>query len=128
LFIRSAALAILVGLTAPQLALAGDAAKGAAAFKKCRACHTVDEGVNRVGPSLHAIVGRPIATVDKFRYSKPMKDYAATAGTWDEEKLAHYLAAPRDVVPGTTMAFAGIKNPAEIEDLITYLKDPKAAE
>jgi cytochrome c len=113
--------------TAAGIAHAGDAKKGAVVFKKCQSCHTATEAKNRIGPSLLGIVGRQVATVDKFKYSKAMKEFGA-GKTWDEPLLTTYLAAPRDLVKGTTMAFAGLKKPEEIADVVAYLKDPAAAE
>jgi cytochrome c len=106
----------------------GDPAKGAIVFKKCMSCHTVKEGVNRVGPSLHAIVDRSIATDSKFRYSDGMKAFGEGGHKWDEATLTTYLKAPRDIVPGTKMAFPGLKKPEDIADVIAYLKNPDAAE
>jgi len=121
-----AALAAAVPLAAPALA-EGDAAAGKAAFRKCAACHTVDQA-NRVGPNLAGIVGRLVASVEGFRYSAAMKAFGEGGKVWDEALLAEYLVAPRTVVKGTTMAFAGIRKEQEIADLIAYLKDPAGAE
>jgi cytochrome c len=107
-------------LTGPALA-EGDAAAGEKVFNKCKACHTVEEGKNRVGPSLFNIVGRQPATVEGFRYSKAMEEFAA-GHVWDEETLSVYLEAPKDVVNGTKMAFVGLKNPEDRDDVIAYLK------
>ena len=128
---KSSTAAIVAALSASVLsalpALAqGDAVAGKKAFRKCAACHTVDAG-NRVGPSLAGIVGRAVASVEGFRYSPAMKDYAADGKVWDEARLADYVAAPKAMVKGTSMAFAGIRKEQEIADLITYLKDPAAA-
>jgi len=65
----------VAALAGPALA-EGDAAAGEKVFNKCKACHTVEEGKNRVGPSLFNIVGRQPATVEGFRYSKAMEDFA----------------------------------------------------
>jgi cytochrome c len=108
------------------LAEAADAAHGATVFKKCMACHTATAPTNRVGPSLQNLVGRPVATAENFRYSNAMKEFGA-GKIWDEATLTTYLAAPRQVVKGTTMAFPGLKKPEDIADLIAYLKDPAAA-
>lgn len=121
----------LVVLTAALVATAGiahagDAKKGAGVFKKCQACHTATEAKNRVGPSLMGVVGRPVATVEGFKYSKAMKEFG-TGKTWDEALLTTYLAAPRDTVKGTTMAFPGLKKAEDVADVIAYLKDPSAA-
>lgn len=115
-----------IGLAAAMLfalpceLLAQDAASGEKAFRKCAACHqTGADAVNKVGPHLNGIVGRAAASVDGFRYSAAMRNSGIV---WDEDRLAEYLANPRQVVPGTTMAFAGIRNEQELHDLIAYLK------
>jgi len=105
----------------------GDATRGKAVFRQCQSCHSVDEGANRVGPSLFHVVGRPVASVANYSYSDAMKAFGAAGHTWDEATLAAYLQAPRDYVPGIRMAFAGIKKADDIADIIAYLKDPQAA-
>jgi cytochrome c len=109
-----------------SLVHAADAAHGAVVFKKCMACHTATAPTNRVGPSLQGLMGRPVATAENFKYSQAMKDFGA-GKVWDEATLTTYLAAPRQVVKGTYMAFPGLKVPEDIADVIAYLKDPAAA-
>ena len=109
------------------IAQAADAAHGAVVFKKCMACHTATAPTNRVGPSLQNLVGRAVASVDGYKYSPAMTDYGA-GKVWDEATLSAYLAAPRDVVKGTRMAFPGLKKTEDVADVIAYLKDPAAAE
>ncbi len=93
---------------------------GAQVFKRCAACHTVDKGgANGVGPNLHAVVGRAVASVPGFAYSAAMR---ARGGAWDTSALDAYLAAPAKFVPGNRMAFAGIGEPAERQALILYLE------
>ena len=104
----------------------GDAAAGATVFKKCAACHSVDP-TNKVGPSLKDVVGRPVASIEGFRYSKAMIAFGE-GRIWDEALLTEYLAAPRAVVKGTSMAFAGLKKPEDVANVIAYLKAPPAAE
>jgi cytochrome c len=99
--------------------LTGDAEAGRTGFGQCRSCHTVEAGVNRVGPSLHAIVGRPVGTVADYRYSTAM---AAAGGSWDEQRLYDFLEHPREHVPGTKMTFPGIKDGQRRADIIAYLK------
>ena len=119
----TSAILLLVAASAAQAG--GDATAGKAVFKKCMACHTTDP-VNRVGPSLGGVIGRPVASVDKFNYSKAMQEFSKDK-VWDEAHLAEFLAAPRATIKGTSMAFVGLKKPQDIEDLIAFLKDPVAA-
>lgn len=100
----------------------GDPAVGKQVFKKCGACHTVQAGKNRVGPSLAGVAGRVAGTVDGFAYSAAMKAYGAAGHVWDDATLDAYLAAPKDVVKGTRMAFIGLSDARERADVIAYLK------
>jgi cytochrome c len=121
--------AIAAGLSAPTAALAdGDAVAGAKVFKKCAACHVATEAKNRVGPHLVDIVDRPMASVEGYKYSKAMVAHADEVPTWTVEALDAYLRAPRKVVKGTKMAFAGLKKDDDLANVIAYLKDPAAAE
>ena len=99
--------------------LTGDAEAGRMGFGQCRSCHTVEAGVNRVGPSLHAIVGRPVGTVADYRYSTAM---AAAGGVWDDQRLYDFLEKPREHIVGTKMTFPGIKDGQRRADIIAYLK------
>lgn len=96
----------------------GDAKAGKKVFKKCKACHTVKAGKNKVGPTLFGIVGAQAGQVEGFNYSKPLADSGLT---WDAETLKAFLTKPRDVVPGNKMSFAGLKKEQQIDDLIAYL-------
>ncbi|WP_241765864.1 c-type cytochrome [Erythrobacter longus] len=98
--------------------LTGDAAAGETVFAQCRTCHLVEEGKNGVGPSLYGIVGRASGSIEGFKYS----DANANSGvTWTPEVLFEYLEAPREFMPGTRMAFPGLKNPQDRADVIAYL-------
>ena len=101
-------------------ASAADAAKGKKVYNKCKACHALKAGKNKVGPTLHGLFGRKAATVPNFKYSKAMK---ASGVTWDEKSLRAYLKKPRKFIKGTRMAFAGIKKKKQMDDLVAYLKE-----
>lgn len=105
----------------------GDATAGAVVFKKCAACHTATEPVNKVGPSLVGVVGRPVAMFPGYSYSEGMTAFAEGGRIWDEATLIKYLPAPKFLVKGTKMTFAGLRKPEDIVNLIAYLKDPSAA-
>lgn len=97
----------------------GDAKAGKVVFIQCQACHSIKEGENRVGPSLYGKVGKTAGQVPGFKYSDANKNSGIV---WTEEKLFEYLKNPRAVIPGTTMAFAGIPDPQKRADVIAFIK------
>jgi cytochrome c len=100
-------------------ARAQDAAAGDQVFKsQCSICHSSRAGKNMVGPSLFGVVGRPAGSVADFHYSDGNK---SSGMTWDQATLDRFLTAPRTTIPGTKMAFAGVKNEQQRRDLIAYL-------
>lgn len=125
---RSLVLATCLALVAAPSLADGDAKAGAAVFRKCSACHTATEPANRVGPSLMGVVGRPAASFDGYSYSDAMKAFGAEGKVWDEATLSEYLLSPRAMVSGTRMSFSGLKKPADIADVIAYLKKPVAGQ
>ncbi|MGH6905956.1 MAG: c-type cytochrome [Geminicoccaceae bacterium] len=96
---------------------AGDAEQGATVFKKCQACHAVEEEENKIGPHLVGIFGREAGSIEDFRYSGAMKDSGIV---WQDDTITAYLKAPKSYLPGTKMLFAGMKDD-EIADLLAYL-------
>ena len=102
-------------------ALAADTAAGQAVFNRCKICHTVEAGGrNVVGPNLHGVFGRKAGTLEGYAYSEAMKQSGIT---WDDDSMTKYLKIPRDVVPGGKMAFPGIKDEAELANLLAYLHE-----
>jgi len=99
--------------------LTGDAAKGEKVFGQCKTCHVAEKGVNRVGPSLHGVIGRTAGSIEGFKYSPANKNSGIV---WSEEQLFTYLEAPQKTIKGTYMAFAGLKNPQDRADVVAYLK------
>ena len=99
--------------------LTGNAAKGEKVFGQCKTCHVAEKGVNRVGPSLWAVVGRTAGSIADYKYSVANKNSGLV---WSDTQLFTYLEAPQKVVPGTKMAFAGLKKPQDRADIIAYLK------
>jgi cytochrome c len=118
------AFGLLAGAGIARAIEAGDAESGKKVFAKCQACHSLDAGANKIGPSLHGIVGRTAASVDGFKYSDAMKNAQLT---WTPDVLDHYLANPRKSVPGTKMAFPGLPKPEDRANVITYLEQAAGA-
>jgi cytochrome c len=117
-------LTIMLSLIAASAMLPAAAARaqnadnGKAVFRTvCGICHTVVAGKNMVGPSLSGVVGRKSGSLPDFHYSEAMKNANLT---WDEATLDKYLTNPRGVVPGTLMAYAGLKDDQKRKDLIAY--------
>lgn len=100
-----------------------DVAAGEAVFKKCGSCHNnANGGANQVGPNLWAVVGRPTASHAGFAYSEAMQAHAKAAPAWTYDQLYSFLTKPAKWVPGTKMAFAGIKPAQDKINLIAYLR------
>ena len=114
---------LLVTMTAPALA-AEPAEAGAKVFRKCRACHSPDAGVNKVGPSLHGVFGRPAGSLEDYAYSRAMKQ---SDQTWDEVALDAFLADPAAAVPGNKMTFAGLRSEKDRKAVVAYLKSISGA-
>jgi cytochrome c len=102
----------------PYLAKA-DPKQGEQLIGRCQVCHTFEKGKpNGVGPNQFGLVGRKIASAEGFNYSDALK---AKGGTWSFQALSDFLASPQKAVPGTRMAFAGLKKPEERAALIVYI-------
>jgi cytochrome c len=101
------------------LMASADASNGEKVFRKCSACHKVEQGENGVGPYLYAVVNREIAAVDGFGYSGAL---SGIEGVWDYEALYAFLEKPSGYAPGTSMGFAGLKKQADRVDVIAYLE------
>ena len=102
------------------LLAAADPAAGGRVAARCAQCHSWDKsGPNKIGPNLWDIIGSRHAHKDDFAYSSAMK---AFAGTWDYEGLFHYLENPKAVVPGTKMAFAGLRKPEDRANLLAFMR------
>ncbi len=120
--LRTAIAALALAGIATAAHAEGDAVAGAKVFKKCMACHTLDGG-KKMGPTLQGVMDRPVASVEGFKYSKAMAADGEAGNVWDAEHLTAYLSNPRGSMPGNRMAFAGLKKPQEIEDLLAYLAE-----
>jgi cytochrome c len=116
--VAASALSLLLAATGAARA-DGDAARGEKRFDECATCHSLKEGVNGVGPSLHGLLGRKAASLDDFRYSPAMK---RSGLTWTPQALATFVADPQKAVPNNRMPFAGIPDAADRDDLIAYLE------
>ena len=113
---RYAALAAMAFLAVGSSARADD---GPTVFNdNCAVCHSTEAGVDKLGPSLAGVVGRPAASLKEYPYSDAMQHAGVT---WTKLVLDKYLADPQAMVKGTKMLFAGIKNAKDRKALIDYL-------
>ena len=102
-----------------SIANAADPVNGKKVFKKCAACHSLQEGKNKIGPPLYNLLGRKAGSVEGYKYSKAMKNSDVV---WDEESLDKFLTKPRKFIPKTKMSFRGIKKKSLRDDLISFFK------
>lgn len=106
-------------------AWAADVANGKFIFEKtCANCHSIDAGVNKVGPTLFDVVDRPIASIHDYDYSKKMRAVGKQWKVWDEKNLNTYLTNPRQVLHGVKMFFA-VPDAKDRTDVIAYLTSIK---
>ena len=99
----------------------GDAAKGETAAAVCKVCHAFDAGApSPIGPNLHNVVGRKIASVEGFNYSPALK--AKSGEDWTYDNLEHFIHKPAEYAPGTLMAFPGIPDEQQLADVILFLR------
>ena len=105
--------------TSLTAALAQDVAAGKSSFNKCLACHAIGEGAkNKVGPELNGLDGRKSGTAEGYAYTDANKNSGIT---WGEAVFKEYIKDPKAKIPGTKMAFAGIKKETEVNDLWAFL-------
>ena len=114
-----AGFALSVGIVGA--ASAQDAAAGEKVFAKCKACHVIDAPTNRVGPTLHGVIGRTAGTVEGFKYSESMIQHGKDGLVWNNENLDKYLADPKGFVPKNKMAYPGLKNAEDRANVIAYI-------
>ena len=117
-FFAFLALLSCVAVASPAFA-EGDPSKGKKVFKKCKACHSLNPGKKKVGPSLHGVIGNKAGKMKGFKYSKAMKKAEIT---WDDASLDSYLTKPRKFLKGTRMSFAGLKKKKDRDNVIAYIK------
>jgi len=100
--------------------VSGDPVDGQQVFQQCAVCHSIDAGVNKVGPSLHGIIGRHSGIAPNFNYSDANK---GSGIVWTEQNIYKYLNNPQKMVPGTYMTFTGIQDPQKRANVIAYLQE-----
>jgi cytochrome c len=116
-FLAGGAIATFLLATTPLLR-AADADRGKLIFEQCAACHSLDGSGDFDGPTLKGVIGRKAGSLDDYRYSAAMK---RSDVTWDAAALDQYVADPQAFIPGNRMAFAGIGDKVQRDDLIAYL-------
>jgi cytochrome c2 len=110
----------LWSLASQAVAQTPDPGTGRQVFQtQCSICHTIQPNQSKIGPTLFGVVNRPAGQVAGFHYSEANKHSGLT---WDPATLDRYLAAPRQVVPGTFMTFPGLKDPTLRADVIAFLE------
>jgi cytochrome c len=112
----------VIAFAAALLAAAQPAGPGERAYSRCAACHALEPGRNSpAGPTLHDVIGRPVASLPGFNYSPALRRFARANPRWTRELLDRYIADPEALVPGTEMGFIGLADPARRRALIEWL-------
>jgi len=97
----------------------GDVDRGQNVFKKCSACHSVKKGgKNKIGPALYSVLGRDVAALADYKYSKA---FIAFGKTWTFEEMNSFLIKPQAYIKGTKMAFAGLKKEKDRASVILFM-------
>jgi cytochrome c len=119
--VHAAGLLALCAVFAAGPCSAADAVHGKTVFnQQCGVCHSAAKGgPNTVGPDLYGVVGRAAGSLKGFNYSSAMK---SANFSWSVDRLHDYIASPVSVVPGNHMPYSGLKNSAQLDDLLAYLK------
>ncbi|AHM04591.1 Sulfite dehydrogenase cytochrome subunit SoxD [Roseibacterium elongatum DSM 19469] len=120
--VLTAIVLLTAGMGSPALA-EGDPERGRELYRPCAACHMIGDGaINRIGPHLNGIVGRPAGVAMDYRYSEALIDAASEGLVWTAAELDRFLAEPNDYIAGLRMVFRGIHNEQDRDDLIAYLR------
>ncbi len=123
-----AAFVTLVLLLAGMAAASPPRHPGERLFAQCRSCHSLEPGKSSpAGPGLNKAVGRPVASVPGFRYSRALRTLARSEPIWTPELLDRFLADPEAVAPGTDMGFLGMRDRSERRILIDWLRRRETA-
>jgi cytochrome c len=111
---------VLFAARAPGAAAAGNPMRGKILFLRCASCHDVTTMPSaKIGPNLHGVVGRRVASLEGYKYSPALK---AADFVWDAPHLDAWLTNPNALAPGTAMAFAGVPDAADRQAIISYLE------
>lgn len=120
------AAALGIGLSAPALALSASAladddmtALGEKVYKKCRACHPLEAGKRKLGPSLYGMYGATAGMVEGIPYSPALKNSGIV---WNDETLDAFLTNPKKFIPGSRMSFPGLKKAEDRAAIIALIK------
>ena len=105
-------------------ARAQDAAAGQKVYAQCRACHSLEAGKNGLGPSLKGVIGRKAASAAGFKTYSPAMQKSGIV--WTEDNIKKYLADPKGFIPGNRMVYAGLKRPADVENIVAFIKQESA--
>ncbi|GAA5066856.1 c-type cytochrome [Roseibacterium beibuensis] len=118
------AIVLMTASTGTPVLAEGDPERGRELYRPCAACHMIGDGaINRIGPHLDGIVGRPAAVAMGYRYSEALIDAASEGLVWTADALDDFLADPSDYVPGLRMIFRGIQDAQDRADLVAFLRE-----
>ena len=99
----------------------GNVEHGKKIFSACKSCHSIKKGGgNKIGPALWGVLGRPMASISDYKYSKALSEFD---GEWNFETMNVFLIKPKNYIKGTKMSYAGLKNEKERAAVILYMNE-----
>ena len=103
----------------------GNVDDGQKVFKKCTACHSVKKGgKNKIGPALYNVIGRDMAGLEDYKYSKAL---IAFGKSWTFSEMNSFLIKPQSYIKGTKMAFAGLRKEKDRASVILYMNSKSSS-
>ena len=99
----------------------GTVEHGQKVFKKCAACHSINEGgKNKIGPALWSVMSRKSGELADYKYSKSL---IAHGKQWTFAELNGFLLKPATWIKGNKMGFAGLKDDKDRSSVILYMNE-----